>query len=114
MWFEHSQVDSEGLLIPGSPRRLCADLRFAPEGLLVCVGDVHGALSWDRYPQEWFVSSYPQGTPGLLPPPDSSGLYIPYVGAAVYTHNSGSEIVSPVLAALAIARRRLPFGDPLK
>jgi hypothetical protein len=114
MWFERSLVDSEGLFIPGSPRRQCADLRFAPEGLRVCVGDVRGSLSWDRYPQEWFMSSYPQGPSGLLPPPGSSGLYIPHTGAAVYTRNTGTEITVPVLAALATARRRLAFGDPLK
>jgi hypothetical protein len=114
MWFEHSLVDTEGLLIPGSPRRLCADLRFAPEGLVVLVGDVRGSLSWERYPGDWFVSSYPQGPAGLLPPANSSGLYIPYLGAAVYVRNLGSEIVSPVLAALATARRHLAFGDPLK
>jgi hypothetical protein len=114
MWFESSLIDSEGLLVPGSPRRRCADIRLAPEGLVVCVGDVRCSLSWDQYPHDWFMDSYPEGPTRLLPPPGSSGLHIPYTGAALYARNSCTEMVSPVLVAMAMARRRLPFGDPLK
>jgi hypothetical protein len=113
MWFERSYVSDRGLVIPGSPKRRCATSLLTVEGLVVQKSDVEAVLSWDTFSSDWFLASFPttqwNQTAASAPNPRH-----PVIGAAAYTSHAATEAVIPVLLAIAVGRRPLPIGDPLK
>ena len=113
MWFERSYVSDRGLVIPGSSKRRCATSLLTVEGLVVQKNDVEAVLSWDTFSSDWFLASFPttqwNQTAASAPNPRH-----PVIGAAAYTSHAATEAVIPVLLALAVGRRPLPIGDPLK
>jgi hypothetical protein len=115
MWFEAAHVDEEGLVIPGSPGRKCASARLTADALVLEKATAKAALTWDEYPSNWYIASFPRGPTRLWTRSFSDQISTyPAVGAAIYTRNSCAERVTPVLIAVAISRFRLPKVDPVK
>jgi hypothetical protein len=113
MWFERSYVSDRGLVVPGSSKRRCATSLFTVEGLVLQKNDVESILNWDTFSRDWFLASFPttqwNQTAASAPNPRH-----PVIGAAAYTSGAATEAVIPVLLAIAVGRRPLPIGDPLK
>ena len=113
MWFERSYASDRGLVIPGSSKRRCATSLLTAEGLIVQKGNVEALLSWDTLSRDWFLASFSavEWTQSSMSAPNPR---YPVIGVAAYTFGSATQAVNPVLIAIAVGRRPLPIGDPLK
>ena len=65
-WFAHARPESNGLLIPGLPRRRAADLLIAEEGVTVAARTTSAHLPWSAYPKLWSAEAFASGRGGAF------------------------------------------------
>jgi hypothetical protein len=113
VWFERSYASQRGLVVPGNSKRRCAAAILTTQGLVVQKGAVEAVLDWDALPRDWFLASSPatQWTQSSASAPHPR---YPVIGVAAYAYPVATGAITPVLIALAVSRRFLPIGDPLK
>jgi hypothetical protein len=113
MWFERSYASDRGLVIPGRSKRRCATSLLTVESFVVQKNDVEAILGWDTFSIDWFLASFPttQWNQAAASAPNPRH---PVLGAAVYTSGASTDAVIPVVLAIAVGRRPLAIGDPIK